>query len=65
MKDYNIMEDRKLLAILDNAHDWACLEVEPCFRVLCGRHGIDYDKIDFSSIDHDWLFDLLTVKVYK
>ena len=63
MKDYITLEDKELLGILDDAHDWACDEVGPCFRVLCGRYGIDYDKLDFNIIDHDWLFDLLCKKV--
>ena len=63
MTNYATMEDKELLGILDNAHDWACPEVEPCFRILCDRHGIDYDNWDFGYYGCDGLYDLFVEKV--
>lgn len=56
---YQAMDDQDLLKVLDDAHDWADLEVEPCFRVLCDRHGIDYDEFNFDYYGCDGLYDLL------
>lgn len=63
MMNYIDLSDKELLKVLDDAHDWACVEVEPCFRILCDRHGIDYDSYDFSYYGCDGLFDLLCEKV--
>lgn len=61
--NYFDLSDKELLKVLDDAHDWACVEVEPCFRILCDRYGIDYDGFDFYTYDCDYLFDLLREKV--
>lgn len=57
--NYTDLSNNELLGILDDAHSWADVEVDPCFRELCGRCGIDYDEWDFNARDCDCLYDLL------
>lgn len=51
--------DRVLLSVMDQAPNWACVQVEPAARILCDRYGVDFDQGDYDEL-YDKLEELVS-----